>query len=48
MREGKVIRFNFEKNEKLKVERGVSFEDVLMSIEAELVVDDLKHTNEDK
>jgi len=44
----KSIRYSFEKNELLKEERGVSFEDVILSIEEGNLLDDLEHPNKDK
>ena len=39
----KPFRWNHEKNEQLKVERGISFEEIVLSIEAEGLLDILKH-----
>jgi len=44
----KSIRYSFEKNELLKEERGVSFEDVILSIKEGNLLDDLEHPNKDK
>lgn len=44
----KQIRFSEAQNTKLKEERGVGFEDVLLAIEMGLVLDDLRHPNPDK
>jgi hypothetical protein len=44
----KQIRFSPEKNAKLKAERGVGFEDVLLAIEMGHVLDDLIHPNPEK
>ena len=44
----KPFRWNHEKNEQLKVERGISFEEIVLSIEAEGLLDILKHTNRGK
>ena len=45
---GKIFNWDYDKNEKLKLERGVCFEDVLLSFELENVLDILKHPNNDK
>lgn len=39
------IKFNEEKNQLLKVTRGVSFEDVQNAIETEDLIDDLTHSS---
>lgn len=44
----KIIRYCLEKNEKLKNERGVSFEQVVLAIEEGDVLDDLRHPNPQK
>lgn len=44
----KRIRFSPEKNEILKRERGVSFEDVILAIEAGNIYDDFPHPNQEK
>jgi len=44
----KQIRFSPEKNNLLKLERGVGFEEVLLAIEMGDVLDDLAHSNQDK
>lgn len=44
----KNIRWNLEKNELLKKERSVSFEDVILSIEAGGLLDNFQHPNEEK
>ena len=41
----KPFRWNHEKNEQLKVERNVSFEDIVLAIEAEGLLDVLQHSN---
>ena len=45
---GKNFNWDKVKNEKLKLERGVCFEDVLISFELENVLDILKHPNDEK
>jgi uncharacterized DUF497 family protein len=44
----KVFRWDNEKNEWLKKERGVSFEQVLILLEREDVLDVLEHPNQEK
>lgn len=44
----KTIRYSLEKNEILKEQRGVSFEDVILSIEDGNLLDDLEHPNKEK
>ncbi len=41
----KPFRWSHEKNETLKVERRVSFEEVVLAIEANGLLDDLRHPN---
>jgi hypothetical protein len=48
MKKGKVVRYSYEKNERLKAERGVCFEDVILSIENGDLLDDLVHPNREK
>lgn len=44
----KTIRYSLEKNEILKKQRGVSFEDVILSIESGDLLDDMEHPNKEK
>ena len=44
----KIIRYGLDKNEKLKIEREISFEDVILAIENDKLLDDLKHPNKEK
>ena len=44
----KTIRYSLEKNEILKEQRGVSFEDVILSIEEGNLLDDLEHPSKEK
>ena len=44
----KPFRWNHEKNEALKIQRGISFEEVVLAIEADGLLDELRHTNPDK
>ena len=48
MIKSKRVRFNYEKNDLLKKERGVSFEDVILSIENGDLLDDMVHPNKEK
>jgi uncharacterized DUF497 family protein len=41
----KPFRWNHEKNEQLKVERGISFESMVVAMEADGLVDILAHPN---
>lgn len=44
----KTIRYSLEKNEILKEQRGISFEDVILSIEDGNLLDDMEHPNKEK
>jgi uncharacterized DUF497 family protein len=44
----KTFRWNHEKNEQLKVEREVSFEEVVLVLEGDGLLDILQHPNESK
>ncbi len=44
----KIIQYSFEKNELLKQQRGVDFEDVILAIENGYLLDDIKHPNPKK
>ncbi len=44
----KPFRWNHEKNAKLKLERSVSFEEIVLAIEADGLIDILQHPNADK
>jgi hypothetical protein len=44
----KPFRWNHEKNERLKLEREISFEEIVLSIEADGLMDVLKHPNRGK
>ena len=48
MKKNKIIRYSLEKNEILKKERNISFEDVILSIENGYLLDDIEHPNKDK
>lgn len=44
----KIFRWNHEKNEQLKIEREVSFEEIVLAIEGDGLLDILQHLNETK
>ena len=44
----KPFRWNHEKNEALKIQRGISFEVIVLTIEANGLLDELRRTNPDK
>jgi hypothetical protein len=44
----KSIRYSLEKNELLKSQRGVSFEDVILALESGKLLDDMEHPNKEK
>lgn len=44
----KPFRWNHEKNEALKIERHISFEEIVLAIEADGLLDELRHPNPDK
>lgn len=44
----KYYKWNHEKNEKLKVERGVSFEQIILHIERGDLLDVIEHPNQSK
>ncbi|MDQ1340323.1 MAG: hypothetical protein QG567_1480 [Campylobacterota bacterium] len=48
MIKNKSIRYSVEKNEQLKAERDVSFEDVILAIESGNLLDDIEHPNKEK
>ena len=48
MKKNKIIRYSLEKNEILKKERDISFEDVILSIENGCLLDDREHPNKKK
>lgn len=41
----KPFRWNHDKNEALKIERGISFEEIVLAIEAGGLLDELRHPN---
>ena len=48
MIENKSIRYSLEKNELLKEQRGISFEDVILALESGNLLDDIEHPNKEK
>lgn len=44
----KHFRWNHEKNEQLKTERSISFEEIVLAIEADGLLDILQHPNPEK
>jgi hypothetical protein len=44
----KPFRWNHDKNEALKIERIVSFEEIVLALEADGLLDQLRHPNPDK
>lgn len=44
----KPFRWNHDKNEALKIERSISFEEIVLAIEADGLLDELRHPNMDK
>ncbi len=44
----KTIRYSLEKNEILKEQRDISFEDVILAIENGNLLDDIEHPNKEK
>jgi hypothetical protein len=44
----KPFRWNHDKNEVLKIERSISFEEIVLAIEADGLLDELRHPNPDK
>ncbi len=48
MIKNKTIRYNLEKNELLKSQRDISFEDVILALESGKLLDDMKHPNQER
>jgi len=48
MIKNKTIRYSLEKNELLKKQRDISFEDVILALESGKLIDDIKHPNKEK
>ena len=48
MLRNKSIRYSLEKNELLRAQRNISFEDILLALENGDLVDDIEHPNKEK
>ena len=48
MFKSKTIRYSLEKNEILKAQRDISFEDVILALEDGCLLDDISHPNKEK
>ena len=48
MYRNKVITYNFEKDEILKREKDISFEDIILALENGDLLDDITHPNKEK
>jgi len=48
MLRNKSFKYSFEKNELLKQDRNIGFEDIILSIESGYLLDDLEHPNKAK
>ncbi len=44
----KPFRWNHDKNEALKIDRRISFEEIVLAIEADGLLDELRHPNTEK
>lgn len=44
----RIFRWNHEKNERLKIEREISLEEIVLAIEGDGLLDILQHPNESK
>lgn len=44
----KPFRWNHDKNEALKIERSISFEEIVLAVEADGLLDQLRHPNPEK
>jgi hypothetical protein len=44
----KPFRWNHDKNEQLKIERSISFEEIVLAIEAEGLLDEIRHPSQEK
>ena len=44
----KPFRWNHDKNEALKIERSISFEEIVLAIETDGLLDQLRHPNSEK
>ena len=48
MLKNKTIRYSLEKNEILKRDRNISFEDIILALESGNLLDDIEHPNKEK
>ena len=48
MIKNKTIRYSLEKNEILKSQRDISFEDIILALENGYLLDDIEHPNKEK
>ncbi len=48
MIKNKIVRYSYEKNELLKKDRGVSFDDVVLAVENGDLLDDITHPNKER
>ena len=48
MIKNKTIRYSLEKNEILKSQRDISFEDIILALENGYLLDDMEHPNKEK
>ena len=48
MFKSKTIRYSLDKNEILKSQRDISFEDVILALESGYLLDDITHPNKEK
>ena len=48
MNKEKLLRYSYEKNEHLKKERNIGFEEVILAIKEGMILDDLSHPNSEK
>ena len=44
----KPFRWNHEKNEALKIDRGISFEEIVLAMEVDGLLDELRHPSPEK
>ena len=48
MIKNKTMRYSLEKNELLKEQKNISFEDVILALESGKLLDDIEHPNKEK
>ncbi len=48
MFKNKTIRYSLEKNEILKRDRNISYEDIILALESGNLLDDIEHPNKEK